>query len=489
MGDAAPPPEAPLILKGSDGRRRIVAAADHAALAAGLRTGMPLAKAQALVEGLVIHDADPDADQDGLEKLAQWALRTYSPIVAADAPDGIVMNIAGAAHLHGGEKPLLDGLLRALTDKGIEARLAVADTWGAAHAVARFGARHGAGSVTIVPPGEGTRLLPRLSIAALRLPGNTIDSLYVLGFETIGELAAQPRAPLVHRFGPQLGRRLDQMFGRVEEPVDPIPLPEVVEVRRHFADPIGAPETIARYTGKLASQLCDALEARGLGARQADLIFTRTDNRVEAIRVGMARPMRDVKRLTRLLCDQIETVDPGFGIDRMRLAATVAEPLILHQVSTTDDDAPDIAGLIDILSNRIGAEHIYRMAAVESDVPERSVRRLSPLLPGNAVDWPSHWPRPVRLLAQPEEITAVAQIPDHPPAAITWRGSRFRVMRADGPERIFGEWWRRPAELVAVRDYFRVEIETGERLWLYRSGDGEHDCTGDLKWFVHGLFA
>ena len=489
MGDAAPPPEAPLVLKGSDGRRRIVAAADHAALATGVRTGMPLAKAQAMVEGLIIHDANPDADAEGLEKLAQWALRTYSPIVAADPPDGIVMDIAGAAHLHGGEQALLNGLIRALTDKMIEARIAVADTWGAAHAVARFGARHGAGPVTIVPTGEGARLLPRLSIAALRLPTRIVDGLYALGFETIGELAAQPRAPLVHRFGPELGRRLDQMFGRVTEPVDPVHMPEVVEVKRHFAEPIGAPETIARYTGKLAAQLCDALEARGLGVRQADLLFTRTDNCIEAIRVGMARPMRDIKRLTRLLCDQIETVDPGFGIDRMRLAATVAEPLILHQVSTTDEDASDIAGLIDILSNRIGAEHIYRVAPVQSDVPERSVHQVSPLTADTADDWPAHWPRPVRLLHRPEPISALAQLPDHPPVAITWRGTRHRVVRGDGPERIFGEWWRRNSEMVTLRDYFRVEIDTGERLWLYRTGDGEHAYTGKHEWFLHGLFA
>ncbi len=371
----------------------------------------------------------------------------------------------------------------------IEARIAVADTWGAAHAVARFGARHGAGPVTIVPTGEGARLLPRLSIAALRLPTRIVDGLYALGFETIGELAAQPRAPLVHRFGPELGRRLDQMFGRVTEPVDPVHMPEVVEVKRHFAEPIGAPETIARYTGKLAAQLCDALEARGLGVRQADLLFTRTDNCIEAIRVGMARPMRDIKRLTRLLCDQIETVDPGFGIDRMRLAATVAEPLILHQVSTTDEDASDIAGLIDILSNRIGAEHIYRVAPVQSDVPERSVHQVSPLTADTADDWPAHWPRPVRLLHRPEPISALAQLPDHPPVAITWRGTRHRVVRGDGPERIFGEWWRRNSEMVTLRDYFRVEIDTGERLWLYRTGDGEHAYTGKHEWFLHGLFA
>ena len=91
----------------------------------------------------------------------------------------------------------------------------------------------------------------------------------VLGFERIGELAAKPRAPLALRFGPELGRRLDQAMGRFSEPIDPVRPPDLIEVRRVFAEPIGAPETIARYTGKLVGQLCEALEAKGLGARQS----------------------------------------------------------------------------------------------------------------------------------------------------------------------------------------------------------------------------
>jgi protein ImuB len=62
------------------------------------------------------------------------------------------------------------------------------------------------------------------------------------------------------------------------------------------------------------------------------------------------------------------------------------------------------------------------------------------------------------------------------------------VIRADGPERIQGEWWHRPSERHSVRDYFRVEDETGARFWLYRRGDGERTASGDLKWFLHGVF-
>ncbi len=485
MEHDAPPPEVPLILKGSDGRRRVVLAANRAAEALGIRIGMPVAKAQVLVAALIIHDADLAADAADLETLARWALRTYSPLVAADPPNGIVMEISGAAHLHGGEAALLEGLVRALADKGFEARAAVADSWGAAHALARFIPK----PVMVLPKDTGGRALPSLPIDALRLPAGMAESLHVLGFETIGDLLAQPRAPLVHRFGSMLGRRLDQMFGRLEEPIDPVDLPDIIEVRRRFAEPIGAPETIARYTGKLTQQLCDALEGKGLGVRQADLLFTRTDNRIEAIRVGLAQPMRDVKRLTRLLCDKIETVNPGFGIEHMRLIATVAEPLLHKQVSTTDDPTPDIASLLDTLSNRIGAEHIYCLSPIESDVPERSVRRTPVLGKVPEGVWPPHWPRPVRLLPKPDRIATLAQLPDYPPKAFTWRGIRHLVVAADGPERIFGEWWRRDAEMLAVRDYFRVELTTGERLWIYRSGDGEDDKTGSREWFLHGIFA
>lgn len=106
--------------------------------------------------------------------------------------------------------------------------------------------------------------------------------------------------------------------------------PEIVEVRRVFDEPIGAAETIARYT--IALVLCAELERRGLGARRLDLLFHLVDNTRQAIRVGTAQPVRDVKRLARLLTDRIETIDPGFGIEVMELAAVLAEPLQDKQV-------------------------------------------------------------------------------------------------------------------------------------------------------------
>jgi protein ImuB len=240
----------------------------------------------------------------------------------------------------------------------------------------------------------------------------------------------------------------------------------------------------------LVGKLCLALEERGLGARRLDLICHRVDSHFQAVRVRTALPVRDAKRLTRLLSDKVETIEPGFGIEIMTLAATHAEPLAAKQFisSLVDDTAPDVSDLIDLLANRVGEERLYRATPVASDVPERSVARVSATAPDCETSWPGRWPRPARLFERPEPIETVALLPDHPPVTFTWRGIRRRVRRADGPERVFGEWWKRDAELAAVRDYFRVEDDAGERFWIYRAGDGEDAETGSQRWFLHGIF-
>ena len=447
---------------------------------------MAATQAHALVPGLVTHDADPAADNEALDRLALWALRHYAPVVAADPPDGIAIDTSGAAHLSGGETRMLAELVRRLAGAGVQARVAMAGTYGAAHALARFGAAQ-----TIVVANEATATaLANLPIAALRLSPDLITSLRRMGFERIGELAAQPRAPLALRFGPEQGRRLDQAHGRIFEPISPIRAAALIEAHYDFIEPIGAAETFTRYIRRLVVDLCARLDAQCLGARRLDLRFHRVDSHIEAIRIGTVRPTRDVGRLTRLLCDRLETIDPGLGVERMTLAAPITEPLIYRPAATRLSDAaePDVTGLIDSLLNRVGAAHLYRLTFVASDVPERSVRKVAPLSGPTLGRWPQHWPRPTRLLARPESIDTFALLPDHPPTHFTWRGVRRRVKQADGPERIYGEWRHRDAELTAVRDYFQVEDEAGQRFWLFRAGDGEDADTGSQRWFLHGVF-
>lgn len=473
------------MLAALDGARRLVTAADHAAQALGLIPGLPLAQAQARVPDLHIEPADPAADLAALERLGLWALWRYCPLVAVDPPDGLLLDITGAAHLMGSEQVLADDLVQRSRASGLSARVAIADTIGAAHGLARFLNR----PVTIAPPGETRAAVAPLPIAALRLDAALVDRLRRLGFDTIAELEATPRAPLALRFGALVGRRLDQAHGRLAEPFEPLIDPILIDTRRAFAEPIAAAETIVRYIGKLVTTLVEKLEAAGHGARRLDLVIHRVDGGLQAIRVGTAAPARDVRRLTRLLVDKVETIDPGFGIELMSLTASLTEPLGARQVGTLGEPpVKDITGLIDALGNRFGADKLYRAVAVQSDLPERAVQQVSPLAPPSGQTWPQRWPRPSRLFAKPEPVETLALLPDQPPVQFTWRGVRRRVKRADGPERVFGEWWRRDAERAAVRDYFMVEDEAGERFWLFRSGDGEDPATGDLGWYLHGIF-
>ena len=135
MGASAPSLDTPLVLIGHEGRKRVVLAADQAARRAGLSVGMPATKAQALVADLVILDADPEADNNALQKLAVWMQRHYSPLVTVHHPDGMILDITGVAHLFGGEAAMLKEMVRKLADVRCGARIAAAPSYGAAYAL------------------------------------------------------------------------------------------------------------------------------------------------------------------------------------------------------------------------------------------------------------------------------------------------------------------------------------------------------------------
>lgn len=496
----------PLITSEKIGARVLVAAASPAARALGIAAGMAVTQARACVPGLDIRAADRAGDLAALERLALLLARRWAPVVQVSGDDGLLIDLGGVAHLHGGEARLGGRLVRRLARAGVTARVGIADTAGAAWAVAR----QARAAVTIVAPGRHGDALAPLPVALLRIDETATELLKRLGVDTIGQLAGLPRGPLVRRFGVGVARRLDQATGAAAEPLDPIPVPERIVVAQRFAEPIATPEAILHWLGVLAGRLGTALAAAGRGARALELVGARVDNRPQVVRIGFARPTRDVPHMLRLIARRIEEIEPGYGFDALTLAVRRSDPLAPEALGTdlAAEAAPDLAPLVDALANRIGAGRLWRAAPVESDVPERSTRAIPPLDPPRRGDaplkaddvrrlairepdhpWHPRWPRPVRLLRRPEPLDHVlAELPDHPPRRFSWRGESHRVVRADGPERIEGEWWRRAAEARAVRDYFQVEDEAGRRFWLFRRGDGLHAETGDLSWFMHGTF-
>lgn len=407
-------------------------------------------------------------------------------MAAVTPSDGLWLDVTGCAHLHGGEDGFCRRLLAFCRRAGFTARIAVAETPGGAHALARFGADE----VTIVAIGTTATAIAPLPVAALRLEPAALSAARKFGFETIADLLPVARAPLARRLGLGAITRLDQALGGVPETIVGVENIELPTVDRRLLEPIGTAEAIIQVMADMLADLAVLLQARGLGARALRMIALRVDGTEQAVSIGTSRPTRDASHLLRLLKLRVERIDPGLGLEQFRMIASHTEALDaadLGAVLAGETLVRDPSRLVDVVAGRIGAAGVYRIAPVPSHVPERAVMPCDPVSsPGT---WPA-WRRPVRLLGRPEPLFAViALLPDQPPRRFEWRGRLHRIIAGDGPERIHGEWWRRDKEVWAVRDYYRVEDGEGGRYWVFRRGDGVEGETGDLSWWMHGVFA
>jgi len=466
-----------------------IAAANMAARAKGIHSGLSAAEAGALAPALKLVPADADGERRDLLALALWCQR-YTPWVgldetAIDGGAGLWLDITGCAHLMGGEASLADHLHQRLQRFGLTARLGLADTPAAAWAVARFGET----PIGRVPENVGRQWFDALPTAALRLPAESVATLHRLGLRRIGDVRALPRAPLAARFGAVVGLRLEQLWGESGESIAPLRPAASHRFRRAFAEPIGRGEDIAAALTGLVAALCRRLDYERRGARRLDATLFRVDGTLIRHAVGTARPSRDPGHLARLLAQDLDKLDAGFGIEAIVLEAVEVEALdsrqgVLEGAPTKADDEAR-ARLADRLTARLGAGCLRRFAPAPAHRPEEAVAAAPPLGPDvSPPSWPETAPRPIRLLARPEPVSVDApEKADAPPKAFRWRGARHPVARGAGPERIADPWWHgaRPGSAEAYRDYFRIEDEAGRRFWLFRDGRE--------RWYLHGLFA
>jgi protein ImuB len=487
------PDPRPLVVTGRRGNVERLTAIDAAAAELGLRPGLALAEARARYPDLAVVAEHQVDDRRLLDDIADWCQR-YTPLLALDPPDGLLLDIAGCAHLYGGEDRLLADLLARITGFGFATRGAIASTIGAAFAAARFGV----GGI-IAPGGEGAMLGP-LPLAALRLPEETVAALRRVGLKRVADILDLPRAPLAARFGDGLLRQLARALGTEREPLTPL-LPVAAYVTEQpFAEPIAREDDVLRVIERLAARLKPMLERRGEGARVVELALFRTDGAVRRVVISTSRPVRDPGDIRALYVERLagvaDALDPGFGFDLARLSVVAAEPCPPEQTGFGERaDGADLDRLIDRLSARLGSRRVMRLTANDSHIPELAAAPV-PAQAGVALEagWAAFRrfraavemsPRPLRLLAKPEPIEAIATIPDGPPVRFRWRRAFHEVVAADGPERIEGAWWSEEAG--PARDYFRVEDKAGHRFWLFRAGLYREAVRP--QWFLHGTFA
>jgi protein ImuB len=472
---------------------RIVAHETYAAHF-GIFNGQSLSDARALVPDLEYHTRDQDQEHRLLGSLAAWCER-YTPLVALDGMDGLFMDVTGCTHLFDGETSFIADIETRLTAQGFNVRICLADTAGAAWAMARHGTKR------IVACGRHTQAISALPLAALRLDASLVTGLDRVGFKTIGCIADLPRAPLTTRFGKHLLDRLDQASGRLDEVISPLmPVPELASEKR-FAEPIVHEDDVKRCIGVLASNIIALLERRNLGVRTCEVKLFRVDGEVQSLTVHAANPLRDPKRIAALFQERLASlhtdVDAGFGFDIMRLNILQASLFNGSQHDlverTSNDDR--YAELVDRLGARLGTDRILQFSFADTHIPERRFAFVPVSRQGGKTDpdqvtlpGPAKMPtRPLVLLERPEPIEAIAQVPDSPPSRFRWRKVLYEIARSEGPERIACEWWR-DGRASLSRDYFRVEDTQGYRFWLFRHGLYERETTRP-HWYMHGLFS
>ncbi|MEC8145166.1 MAG: DNA polymerase Y family protein [Pseudomonadota bacterium] len=514
------PAGVPLVLTGARHGAEIVESVCRLARRRGLHAGMRLADARALCPELVSRDSDPAADAADLLHLARWA-RRYCPLTApeqadsvgtgfvgrggavAHAGNGLWLDVAGAAHLQGGIRPLLADMARRLRQAGLSARLAVAPTCGAAWGLARYAPaarRYGVTCRDRGIGGAGTRqlagLLADLPLAALRLDGGICTAMAASGLRRIGDITSMPRAPLAGRFGTVVTARLDAALGHVNESFTPIAPPRPRLAVQSFAEPILAPADIHAVVMRLVGDLTAILQQDGMAARRLQLGWQRVDGMVRSHDVRLSRPSRDAAAFRRLLADAGEAIDPEFGIERMWMEAHGCSPQAPVPVRFDEglSVAESRAGLVDRLVARLGHGAVLHMKPRDSWQPEAAQYMAYPDMEpagfSDRMNAAPHCltaaPRPIRLLAHPHRLAVVALLPDHPPAQFVWQKRTHRIVRASGPERIAPQWWQAAAG-TRTRDYFRLQDERGAGFWVYREGLPERGEEPD--WFLHGFFA
>ena len=497
-------PAGPLAITAKTRNALRLAAVDTAAGAAGLAPGFTLKEARRIAPGLLTEPEDAGADRALASRLLALC-RLTAPAVARDGPHGFVLDVTGAARIHGGEQGLAAAAAARFAAEGVAVRWTLADTPGLAWAVTLFG------NGGVVAPGEGRAALAPLPVEALRLSEEDTADLRALGFRRIGPVMERPRSLLASALEGRLGARLDLLLGHVSAVVAPVPARARYVAERTLAQPIVGTPSVLAWTRRLLKALQPQLLAHGRGARSLELVLTRADGERRTVRVRTRRPHTDPDALIRLfegpLAAEVEAdregpAPPGAEIEALRLEARFTAPLNAATgalLSSGETSGRRFEALVESLSARLGADVVEVPRPDGSTLkPERQVR-LAPLstvphsrsaaasLPATpAPVWGDAVLRPVRLFDPPEPATVLGEAGEQPPFTFLWRRRRRRVVRVEGPERLEPEWGREPAGARA-RDYYRVEDETGRRYWLFREGLYGRDA--HPAWFVQGVLA
>ncbi len=279
--------------------RHRVFACDRKARARGVRAGMAISAALALASRLNVVPRDPAAETEALLGVAGWAAQ-FTPDVALEFPDSVLLEVSGSLKLFGGLSPLIERLQRGLDAMGWSAALAVAPTPRAAYWLALAGKQKFIASSAELEPA-----LAALPVGVLRRDDETLAALQAIGVRTLGELRALPRDGLARRFGQGLLDELDRGLGRIPDPRNFFVPPARFQAAIELPAEVTQAEALLFAARRLIVQLAGFLAARSRGVQRLVLRLRHRDRAATEIAIGLVAPSRDAEHFTLLLRERL----------------------------------------------------------------------------------------------------------------------------------------------------------------------------------------
>jgi len=460
----------PMAVTDGETRPRILAL-DTRAQKAGVRAGMDVSAALALLPQLVVHPRNRTLERQSLREIAQWALQ-FGPAPNLEGETAVLLEIGASLKLFGGARELMREIARALPALGFTVWLAAAPTPTAALMLARAQRAQ-----IVIEAASLTRTLAALPVAVLDLPPATLGTLHDLGMDTIGAVLDLPRDALARRFGAHLLDLLDRALGRKPDPRLPLALPEQFSGRLELPAPAWEVAALLFAARRLTASLCGWLRGRGLGAMRLRLDLVHEDRTPSAVTLNLSAPSRDAAHLATLLRERLERVQLPDRVEAIVLATEHCESLAARDLGLFPGmDEREDHELIERLCARLGDAAVLALRPHADHRPELAWRIQAPGESAALVMPPGS--RPLWLLREPRLLEDYLGRPRTP------------VALSDGPEKIESGWWE--ARDVR-RDYYVARTQAGESLWVFREAlparPEEGDCSQPRAWYVHGIFA
>lgn len=496
--------------------KEIVLRSSNEARMFGASPGMNLASARACLEEVEVFEFNPEYEAKFLKSLAEWSSR-FSPFVNTDIgsflskPDektlskllrdprhsGLYLDVSGQTRVFGGYEELLKKLSSELARLGFSSRLAITPSYGASWALARYGKNR---CYLLTEKLLLKEILGPLPVTALQTSRAIEDSLRQVNIKLIQDLYSIKPSELNKRFDKTLSERLALCLGEKSEAAKTLRLAKKTLEQIIFDSPLSVQESLIEAFRHCLLSLLKKLEDKE--QKLSELLIEIKPVRLPCQKklLVFSQPTSDAYHIEKISLPWLENINMGFGIEKITLlveAKALVSKLQTDYLYKDDSSSRDLGELIDRLKHSAKTAHMHLH---ESYLPEKSFSFRNeaqtkdvPLLKAN---------RPPLILEHPQPIKTMAMLPDHPPFQMTWKGQTYKLIEGSSSERINNEWWKLNEENSDKREYFRVKVEEGPWLWIYRQWQAnysdkishqglketETNSKQTAQWFVHGIW-